>query len=344
MDSAHIANQHGAAESLLAEVLAVRQSVAAMVQPVKAYLLVEQGLDGRLPELVRRHLPESPISYLFEGTPEQHLGPLSPWLIELPPTVQPKDLRPFCLASQTLSAVSWLWSPLALVPLSKHLRHYMGGVLWDETRAEEEGGIAIRISDPRVLPSVMDVLTASQRESLLRPLMGWGTWTRYREWRIWQGAMQPPEDRPEPLRLNRLQLAKLIQLGQPDKLLSCLDDEYGHDDAPGNTVKKQLLDLPPDMRYRAVSELLAKAREFSYHSDQDCMLFVSLAYLIHPHFFSFPGFAQALRHGRLAEETLADTLAQLPETTVQEVADDLARQMAEPERREHIALSSTQPA
>lgn len=293
----------------------------------KGYLLFERGLHRRLGKLADAQLTAYKHAVLFENTPEAHLArDHSPWLVELWDLPGPILLHQLALTSQQYAALAWIWSPLPLAQLADHLRAFMGATLWNDKTGEEEGEIALRCTDPRVFPGILEALLPEQRTALLRPLRAWALWDRHLQWRIWEGPADATPAPPEPLRISLGQLGVMNRHTQPDKIISLLDDEYGHGD---NAVRDQLLQLPADERYRTVWNLIEEAHRFGYRSDQDLMLFTSLACLLHRRFFELPTFSQALRQGGAQGEPLAATVNGLPDRAWQEVEVALAAQYAD---------------
>lgn len=290
----------------------------------RVYLLLERGLDRRLIRLAECELKGYPHRALFENTPEAHLArDLSPWLVALEELPAPQLLDQLVRASQRHAAVAWLWSPLGLDALADHLRVFMGAVLWNDKTGSEEGEIALRCTDPRVFPGFFAALNDEQRTALLLPLECWALWDRHLNWRVWAGAANGRAEPAQPLRISLSQLGIMNRETQPDKILSLLDDEYG---AAENAVKAALLDLPADERFRAAWQLIQEGRQLGYGSDRDLMLFVSLAYLIHPRYVDFPLMGSAIRQGGQRGEPLAATIDNLPDQAWQEAEAILARE------------------
>lgn len=318
-------DQLSAIDSLIACLNSQFDAFRELVPTVHSYVLLERGLDSRLQGLGLELFEGLPRQVLYEGLPEAPLAErLSPWLVQLERQPEADFLHQLCIASQRYGAVSWIWSPLGLRALGDHLRAFMGATLWDEEKNAAEGEIAVRCTDPRVLPGFVEALSDAQRNTLFRPLSAWCLWDRHLTWRCWEGEGEATPPEQPCLRLNTQQLEQLNRHTQPDKILSLLQDNYGDFRIPDNPVRRQLLSRPRDARYRAVHELVEKGRAMGYVTDRDLMLFVALAYTLHHRYFEFPEFSRALAAGRQSGQPLGAVINSLPDAAWQEIDRALA--------------------
>ncbi|BEV16675.1 DUF4123 domain-containing protein [Herbaspirillum sp. DW155] len=128
-----------------------------------AYLLI----DGALNEGQHRRLQVMGIRFtsLFEGTAEEHLPDVAPWLIELTGLALPQRQRLIQWASvlaRKLPCLSWYESSGAIDDFARHLRHFHCVGLSDHQT------MLMRWYDTRILPVWMEVLTGPQRALFTR--------------------------------------------------------------------------------------------------------------------------------------------------------------------------------
>lgn len=301
----------------------VRQLLASLPEQcptLRSYVLIERGLHPKLGWLAKQLEHTAARAILFENTPEAHLAEtLSPWLVTIPQPIDDGQLYVLCNAAQQFGGICWIWSTWPLPRLANHLRTFMGGTLHNAATQEEEGEIALRLTDARVFPGICAALTTAQQTELLRPIHTLGIWNRQLQWQTWHGTNDAEDFAPTPLRISTMQLEAMNRHTQADKILSLLAEEYSQAGQPPNPVYSQLLSLPQDARYRAVQDLLNTGREIGYETDPDLLLFVSLAYVCHPDFHAVPGMRRAMEAGVHQEQSLATTLATLPDKVWQEI-------------------------
>lgn len=284
---------------------------------LNAYLVIERAMSPELTRLAKRQLQARAHAVLFEHTPEAHLAELSPWLIALPSLPEPAVLTPVCTAAQLYGGMVWLWSALDLPALAEHLRKFMGATLYNEATGEIEGDIALRSTDPRVLPGFIEALHPHQRDAFLQPIRACAIWNRHLQWQRWDGPAEPVTEPLPPLHISLGQLGVMNRHTQPDKILHLLETEYGQqNDSP---VHLHLLSQTQDARYRAVCACTETARRIGYENDQDLALFASLTYLCHPRFSEAPRFRQAMQDGIRNKISLANTVIALPDAAWEEI-------------------------
>lgn len=284
------------------------------------YMLIDRGMAPQVRRYASRALAGFSHEVLFAGTPEAGFADeYSPWLVAVPADVagawaegaRSEIAQKLCELAQEYACVSWLWSPVALGPLTAHLRAYLSGCLRNEHEDVDEGEVFLRYFDARVLPGFIQVLTAEQRNHFLQPIQRWGLWDRSLAWRSWDGGSTSVPD-PIPTRLLSYTLAQqhaLARHSQPDRLLSRLADDHAVAEYGEYSVGGQLLALPPDARYRRMRHLIEIGGLLGLCSDPDLVLHAVVACCMHPSYHEHPQIARALRERMLGGGKFADVIA-----------------------------------
>jgi hypothetical protein len=133
----------------------------------------------------------------------------------------------------------------------------------------EDYAVVLRYFDTRILPSLMNVLEANQRDGFLAMASRWlylnreGLWTR----------MEPEQadhkgDDLLPLKLTLDQQNALMRACEADTVLALLQEERC----------SQLLPLPPPEQYRRVQPLVQQANEHGITATSDLILFCKMAF------------------------------------------------------------------
>lgn len=128
-----------------------------------AYLLI----DGALNDGQHRKLQAMGIRFtsLFDGTAEEHLRDVAPWLIELTGLALPQRQRLIKWTSalaRKLPCLSWYESSCGIDDFARHLRHFHCVELSDDQT------MLMRWYDTRILPVWLEVLTGPQRALFTR--------------------------------------------------------------------------------------------------------------------------------------------------------------------------------
>lgn len=188
--------------------------------PLELVALIDAAFDEAL--LGNRRWKRQPRLSLYEHTSLHSLAAAGPHLVPAP--IEPDDqrswLRDILAACEGRPMLSILASALPAPALRMHLRPYLiartpDGMEWP-----------VRWGDSRVLPALLEVLDAPQREHLLSPLQQWWSVSRDGTLTSWRGGASPS---PAPAAFDRLpvsdaEFGRLVDLAEADAVLADIHD------------------------------------------------------------------------------------------------------------------------
>ncbi len=210
---------HATLPALIAEELAVL-SGKHVDAPLHVFALVDGAFDEQI--ISARDRPRLPRHSLYANTALQALGAAAPHLFGAPaaaieqlPWLQ--RLFAACAGKPMLSIIA---STLSADALQQHLRPYL------IARTADSMEWPVRWGDTRVLPVLMETLTASQRSHLLGPLYCWWSVQRDGTPISWQGGAVPEPTSAdfEQLPVSDSAFASLVDAAEADAVLANLDD------------------------------------------------------------------------------------------------------------------------
>jgi hypothetical protein len=199
------------------EFLALRSAHADM--PLHLFALVDGAFDE--PLIAVRERKRLPLHSLYANTALQAMGAAAPHLFSAAADAEPAAwLLPLFDACAGKPMLSIIASTLSADALQRHMRPYL------IARTPDSMEWPVRWGDTRVLPALIDALTAFQRSHLLRPMPGWWSVARDGSLRNWQGAaaLEPSPAGFDQLPLSDAAFVLLVDAAEADAVLANLHD------------------------------------------------------------------------------------------------------------------------
>lgn len=256
----------------------------------KLYALVDQsGTPNMVRQLERfGHAWTS----LLENSREQGAIRVAPILFELDGQAANSASVMRWLCSETIYASSliFLRSPLLRGELAHRLSHRLDAVL------PQEYPIMLRFFDPRVLESLVSVLTEEQSSILLSVARCWWYVSRTGEVRNISCCFADHDVFRDPLKLNQLKKDKLLDASIPDQVGALLLENAPLD----------FQSLKPSERHVFLADATLDARNYDICEIYDLALYCILKLRNGKNFDTGPPWVELLKKVKMGEMSLTD--------------------------------------
>lgn len=209
------------------DILQLYQALPASTPSCYLYGLADHaGMPGLAKQLVRDH---ADWVSLFQGSTEQGALSVAPLLfqIEVVDGRIAKDLLLdwVCEHGTYTSSLLFLTSPLSMRDLAQRLARRLNTVL------SQDMDVMLRFFDPRIFESLVDVLSADQKQAFLSIANCWWFVNRHGHLQQVKAQFSDEDVFDNPIRLTAEQEHALVDLSEPDQVAELLQtgapDEYG---------------------------------------------------------------------------------------------------------------------
>ncbi|MGL4602503.1 MAG: DUF4123 domain-containing protein, partial [Iodobacter sp.] len=154
---------------------------------------------------------------LYQATELADLAPYSPELYLVDEKQQPQNIEQLIALCKGQPMLSFIRSPLELMPLKEHLEYLL------KVYCEDNTEWPLRYADTRILIPLFEVLTEEQKKILLGPLEHWFIPDRFGMIQDITGENQPDKKWQAAmgsLKMDEIQFTAMVDAAMPDSILS----------------------------------------------------------------------------------------------------------------------------
>lgn len=281
------------------------------LEPVRLYILADSRANPGLNKLLVQ-VPELQWASLWHGSVFESYTDIAPYLIQIDQyaledsrSLMHRLARRLWREANGLHMLTWIWSPVAMVPLSQHFRAYCSYALPDRR------AFFLHFYDNRILQRLRAVWTDAEARRFLAPCNE--IWYRDRELNdvVWLNAEPAvPAVVANQQNLTDDQHAQLIRLGHADKVALQLRTLCG--DALDGVSQHEL--------YRRVVEQLERAGQYRIADADDLLSYVSKGVMLSARFDEHPVIKDQLTRAARGEMTSREALTQIDEDVLRQAA------------------------
>lgn len=280
-------------------------------QGATLYLLVDGRGNPGIDKLLSL-VPGLAWASLWEESALESYTDIAPYLIEIDRIAfaDSRDLqnqlaRRLWKEGRDLHMLTWIWSPLALEPLSRHFRSYC------RYSTPDKQAFFLHFYDSRILERLRAVWTEGQARTFISPCVALWYCDRDLNEVVWDNDVGVAELPVTERALSVAQHKELLRLGLPDKLALQLRGMYGG-----------ILDGVSDaVLRRRVSEQVERALRYRISGDDDLLNYVSKGVVISPRFDEHPQIQERLTRAMHGEIAHRDALSGIDREVLRQVSN-----------------------
>lgn len=201
------------------------ESLLAVLPAHTCHALLDMAFNPALHAALAQRFPALELQLLFAGKYEGFgLAELSPRLLTLPPAAeQRREVIDYLLHhTRGTPMLSVIASPQP--HLFKHLQQQL------DAKNPQDEGFVMRLADSRALHTLLQVLSADQRQRLLLPGMQWWYWQMDGELTQAEGAQTEHANQAQtgPYDFSAEQIDHMAALSQPSRWMRVIDQHQHH--------------------------------------------------------------------------------------------------------------------
>ncbi|KAK42432.1 hypothetical protein BG58_03565 [Caballeronia jiangsuensis] len=274
------------------------------------YLLADARGNPGLDKLLMQ-VPDAKWSSLWQGSVIETYADIAPYLIQVDPLAleEPRELtgrlfRRLWMEGQSRFMLTWIWSPLSLVALDRHLKFYTRYATPDKRE------FFLHFYDNRILARLRSVWTDAQAKSFVAPCHELSYCNRDFSEIVWRNdeiAVQAHAE--EMLQLSADQQAQLYALGHADKLMMKLRELYG----------EMLDESSEESLHLRVTEQIERATRYRIKDDDDFLNYAVKGIMFSPTFDEHPVIQERLGRALSGEITHREALTGLDRNVIREL-------------------------